>query len=83
MNDTIRPIDQARACRLVLGLLDDDPTRLNAALVEANTEGTVHLLIAALTNNLLSTMLQVVSEDGVRKTLERTILDAQVADDGV
>ncbi|MFE7719585.1 hypothetical protein ACFU44_11135 [Nocardia rhizosphaerihabitans] len=78
----IRPIDQARAARVVLGLLDDNRDMLNAALAEANRDNAVHLTIGALARGLGELLVQTAGEDNARATLQRVILDAQALGDG-
>ncbi|MFC9838961.1 hypothetical protein ACFVKB_34915 [Rhodococcus sp. NPDC127530] len=75
----IRPIDKARAARVTLGLLDDDRSQCNRALAEANTESAVHLLIGALAGGLAELLVATAGEENTRSTLQRAILDAQLA----
>lgn len=82
LDSHIRPIDQARAARIVLALLDDDPDMLNRALGEANADSAVHLLIGALARALGETLMQATGEANTRAVLQRVILDAQTFGEG-
>ncbi|MGB3369892.1 MAG: hypothetical protein WBD41_27865 [Rhodococcus sp. (in: high G+C Gram-positive bacteria)] len=75
----IRPIDDARAARVVLGLFDNDMDVLNRALDEANRECGIVLLIAALAKMAGQTMMTMMSEEDARSVLQRSILDVQAA----
>jgi len=76
----LRPIDYARAARIALGMIDGDLERSNRVLMDANDDDAVHLLLAALTQQLIIAMGQpAISDDGIRHVFERTILDAQMA----
>ncbi|UNN00742.1 hypothetical protein [Rhodococcus opacus] len=77
----IRPIDKARAARVTLGLLDDDRAQSNRALAEANADGSVHLLIGALAGGLAELLVATAGDENTRSTLQRVILDAQLADE--
>ncbi|WP_280215928.1 hypothetical protein [Nocardia cyriacigeorgica] len=77
----IRPIDQARAARVVLGLLDNDRAMFNRALAEANETETGHLLLGALARGLGEILVQTAGADNARATLQRVILDAQALGD--
>ncbi|KUH90633.1 hypothetical protein [Mycobacterium sp. IS-1556] len=78
----IRPIDQSRAARIVLALLDGDIPRINRALIDAQEEDALHLLIAVVVNDLVAGMKQpAMSETQIRQLFEGVILGAQEADD--
>ncbi|MBL1073439.1 hypothetical protein JK358_03435 [Nocardia sp. 2] len=82
MTNTIRPIDQARAARVLLGVLDDDLEMVNRSLREANDEQAVHLMIASLARTATELIIRTMGEDNARAVAQRTILDAQLAQGG-
>ncbi|MCP9621767.1 hypothetical protein FOH10_30410 [Nocardia otitidiscaviarum] len=82
MADAIRPIDQARAARVLLGVLDDDIDMVNRALREANDEQAVHLMIASLARTATELTICIMGEDNARAVAQRSVLDAQLAEGG-
>ncbi|NLE82387.1 MAG: hypothetical protein GX610_22985 [Rhodococcus sp.] len=78
---TIQPVDQGRAARLLLACLDDEPGRAAAVIDEADAAGTVPALITAMAGWLASALVMTAGSDGARAIAERTVLDAQLADE--
>lgn len=73
------PTDKGRAARLLLAAFDDDETAVNAVLDEANSApGGLQGLIAALAAGVIELLIGVAGEDGARKTLAMTALDASL-----
>ncbi|PFW99798.1 hypothetical protein CJ469_05070 [Nocardia farcinica] len=77
LNNQIRPIDHARAARVVLGLLDGELDMLNRSLSDAAADNEVHLLIGALAGGLGELLVQTVGERNARATMHRVIVEAQ------
>ncbi|WP_341684344.1 hypothetical protein REK76_07340 [Nocardia farcinica] len=81
LNNQIRPIDHARAARVVLGLLDGELDMLNRSLSDAAAENAVHLLIGALAGGLGELLVQTVGERNARATMHRVVVEAQASGD--
>ncbi|MBF6142886.1 hypothetical protein IU484_22850 [Nocardia farcinica] len=81
LDNQIRPIDHARAARVVLGLLDGKPDMLNRSLSDANADNAVHLLIGALAGGLGELLVQTVGAQNARATMHRVIVEAQASGD--
>lgn len=78
-NNPMNPNDKARAATLLLAALDDDQTRMTAVLDDAHDEpGGLPGLLAALVVATMELLVGTIGEDGARKTLNMTLLDAQL-----
>lgn len=78
----MKPADKARAATLLLACLDNDPAATTRVLDDAHrAAGGLQGLIAALAAGTLELLIVNVGEDGARKTLTMTLLDASLNGD--
>ena len=81
--DTLPAADRRRAAELLLACLDENGSdRVTAVLDEAHAApGGLSGLIAALAGGTLELLISSVGEDNTRRTLQLSLLDAQVDGD--
>ncbi len=78
MPESIRPIDQSRACRIALGTLKGDDSLISEALDEAYADDRFLAVLAATTRSWMFTSLHYAGEERTQEALQAAIFEAQI-----
>ena len=80
--DTLPAADRRRAAQILLACLDGDGAASHAVMDECDAApGGLAGLVAALASGALELLIAAAGPDGARKTLNMSLLDAQVDGD--
>lgn len=81
MTAEIRPIDQSRACRIALGVLDGNDAEIVKAVHEAEEEGTLVAVLASATRSWVGISERLAGPTQTRDALQSAIFEADLSSD--